>query len=68
MIAPLIDSSSREERIAFIKEEFKCIGNCPLCGNCTFLRGKEAEDLYKDYIEGVREFMEITKEHRDNRV
>jgi len=66
MQALSILTSTKEERLSFVKEEFKCIGNCRLCGNCAFLRGKEAEDLYKDYIDGIREFIEITKEHRDS--
>lgn len=64
MSAPEISSSTREERLAFIKEEFRCLHNCEICGKCSFLKGREAEDIYKDYIEGIRSFMEITKEQR----
>ena len=45
MVAPDIETSTREERLEFIREEFKCLGNCPICGKCSFLRGREAEDL-----------------------
>ena len=51
MVTPDIETSTREERLEFIREEFKCLGNCPICGKCSFLRGREAEDLYADYIE-----------------
>ena len=65
MVAPDIETSTREERLEFIREEFKCLGNCPICGKCSFLRGREAEDLYADYIEGHRSFRDITAEHRN---
>ena len=65
MIAPDIETSTREERLEFIRDEFKCLGNCPICGKCSFLRGREAEDLYADYIEGHRSFQDITAEHRN---
>ena len=66
MTAPDIASSTREERLEFIKDEFRCQGNCPICGKCSFLRGREAEDLYREYIEGLRAFRDITLEHRNN--
>lgn len=65
MSAPEISSSTREERLEFVKSKFQCLGDCRLCGNCVFLRGKEAEDVYSDYINGKREYMEITKQWRD---
>ena len=46
MTAPDIETSTREERLEFIRDEFRCLGNCPICGKCSFLRGREAEDLY----------------------
>ena len=66
MVAPDIETSTREERLEFIREEFNCLGNCPICGKCSFLRGREAEDLYADYIEGHRSFRDITTEHRNS--
>ena len=66
MTAPDIETSTREERLEFIRDEFRCLGNCPICGKCSFLRGREAEDLYADYIDGRRTFREITTEHRNN--
>jgi len=64
MSAPEITTSSREERLAFIKDEFRCLHNCEICGKCSFLKGREVEEIYKDYIEGNRSFMEITIEQR----
>ena len=68
MVTPDIETSTREERLEFIREEFKCLGNCPICGKCSFLRGREAEDLYADYIDGQRSFREITTEHRNDNI
>ncbi|MDY5357699.1 MAG: hypothetical protein SPG52_07205 [Candidatus Cryptobacteroides sp.] len=45
MVTPDIETSTREERLEFIREEFKSLGNCPISGKCSFLRGREAEDL-----------------------
>ena len=39
--------------VEIIREEFKCLGNCPICGKCNFPREREAEDLYADYIDSV---------------
>jgi len=64
MSAPEISESTREQRIAFIKEEFRCLHNCEICGKCAFLMGRDAEEIYMDYIEGLRPFMEITAERR----
>ena len=63
MVTPDIETSTMEERLEYIREEFKCLGNCPICGKCSFLKGREAEDLYADYIEGHLTFREITTEH-----
>ena len=68
MTAPDIETSTKEERLEFIRDEFRCLGNCPICGKCSFLRGREAEDLYADYIEGYRSFRDITAEHRNNNI
>lgn len=65
METPDIEYSTREERLEFVRNEFRCLGNCPICGKCSFLRGREAEDLYADYIEGRRTFLDITAEHRN---
>lgn len=60
MLPPKIDKSTTEERRAFVLEQWKCLHNCELCGKCSILRGREAELVYADYIEGVRTYMDIT--------
>ena len=40
------------------------MSNCEMCGKCAILRGRDAEIIYTDYIEGRREYMDITFEIR----
>ncbi len=62
--APDIDKSTREERLEFVRRRFRCIANCETCGNCAFLRGRDAEDVYAEYIEGRMSFVEASMSHR----
>ncbi|MGN0190408.1 MAG: hypothetical protein ACI39U_02010 [Candidatus Cryptobacteroides sp.] len=68
MGAPEIEGSTMEQRLEYVRNQFRCLGNCPICGKCSFLRGREAEDLYAGYIEGKRSFQDITAEHRNNNI
>ena len=54
MTPPSIATSSREERRAFVAEQWECLNHCPSCGKCAILKGKDPEELYADYIEGKR--------------
>ena len=65
MTPPKIDESTAEERKAFVLEQWKCLHNCELCGKCSILKGREAELVYADYIDGVRSYMDITFELRN---
>jgi hypothetical protein len=65
MAPPSIEVSTREERLAYVLGQWRCLHNCKLCGKCSLLRGREAEVVYADYIEGRRSYMEITFEIRD---
>lgn len=60
MTPPPIEQSTREERRAFVLEAWKCMHHCESCGKCHVLRGRDAETLYADYIEGKRSYMDIT--------
>ena len=55
MTAPPITSSTREERLAFVRSEWKCLHNCEVCGKCHVLRGRSETELYADYIQDKRE-------------
>ena len=67
MTAPSIESSTREERLDYVLNEWKCLHNCELCGKCHVLKGQSEELLYADYIDGKRSYMDITLEIRSNR-
>lgn len=67
MTAPSIESSTREERLAFVQDAWKCLHNCELCGKCRVLKGRNEEALYADYIAGKRKYIDITLEIRNNR-
>lgn len=63
MIAPKIDYSDREERIAFIRERFSCQSpSCGGCGSCNMPDGLSAMETFADYIEGKKEFVSIASQ------
>ena len=66
MLAPQIDNSTKDERRAFVLEAWKCLHDCEACGKCRILKGRDAELLYADYIDGRRSYMDITFEIRRN--
>ena len=41
---------------------------CEAFGKCRILKGRDAETLYADYIEGKRSYMDITLEIRNRSV
>lgn len=49
---PSIDNSTREERLAYVRERYACISNCDLCGICASFGGKSPEDVLADYLDG----------------
>ena len=67
MTAPNIESSTREERLDYVLNEWKCLHNCEICGKCHVLKGRNEEILYADYIDGKRSYMDITLEIRGNK-
>ena len=67
MTAPSIESSTREERLDYVLNEWKCLHNCEICGKCHILKGRSEEILYADYIDGKRSYMYITLEIRSNK-
>ena len=65
MQAPKIDGSTKDERRAYVLEAWKCLHDCESCGKCRILKGKDAEVLYAEYIEGKREYIDVTLEIRN---
>lgn len=64
MKAPDIKASTREERRQYINETFRCIADCDMCGLCIAFRGKDPELAYSDYIEGKRNFMDVSGDYK----
>ena len=64
MRAPDPKSSTIEERRQYIKNTFKCIADCDMCGFCTVFRGKDPELAYEDYIKGKRDFMAVSQDYK----
>ena len=64
MTAPDINNSTKEERRAYVLEAWKCLNDCEACGKCRILRGRDPETLYADYIDGKRNYIDITLEIR----
>ena len=62
--APEINNSTSEERRAYIKERFPCIADCDMCGLCKVFHGKDAETAYADYIDGSRDFMDVSADYK----
>ena len=63
---PKIEESTKEERRAYILEAWKCLNDCETCGKCRILRGRDVETLYANYIDGIREYIDVTLEIRNN--
>lgn len=64
---PDINTSTKEERLAYINKTFWCRGDCDSCGICQVFHGKEPLLVFADYIEGKRTFREISEEYRSGR-
>ena len=58
MRPPEIENSTEEERREYIKNTFRCIADCDMCGLCTVFRGKDPEVAYADYINGKRVYLD----------
>lgn len=65
MGAPDISDSTKEERLEYVLDKWRCCNNCEVCGKCAILKGRDAEILYEDYIEGRCSYMEITLKIRE---
>lgn len=64
MLPPKIESSSVEERRAWIKSTFQCKADCDSCGLCKVYGGRDMEEVYADYIEGTKSFEQVARENR----
>ena len=67
MTAPNIESSTREERLDYVLNKWRCLHNCGGGGEGHVGEGGSEEMLYADYIDGKRSYMDITLEIRNNK-
>ena len=51
-----------------MKNTFKCIADCDMCGLCTVFKGKDPELAYDDYICGRREYMDVSDDYKQNSI
>ena len=66
MTPPKIDQSTKKERRAYILDAWKCHNDCEACGKCRILKGRDVETIYADYINGNRDYIDITLEIRNS--
>ena len=67
-VPPKIEDSTREERLAFVSDQWRCLHNCEICGKCNVLKGRNAETIYADYIDGKQSYMDITLSIRNKTI
>lgn len=63
-MAPLVSESTREERLAYVREKYPCLGDCDLCGQCKVFHGKDAEHALEAYIDGRDELAHVLMGYR----
>ncbi len=61
---PGIDSSTRDERLAYVRQRYACISNCESCGLCVLFRHEHPEDALADYIDGKEELSKVLMRYR----
>ncbi len=61
---PSIASSTRDERLAYVRKRYACIADCDACGLCKVFHGKDPEHVLADYIEGRSELAEVLVRYR----
>ena len=65
MRPPGIENSTKEEREKYVRDTFQCIADCDMCGLCAVFHGKQPEIAYADYIEGKREYLDVSADYRN---
>lgn len=64
MRPPDIATSTVEERRQYIRSAYPCIADCDMCGICAAFHGKDPEVAYDDYIQGLRDYMDVSSDYR----
>ena len=63
-MAPSIEDSTRDERLAYVRQRYQCIANCDLCGLCKLFRGQDAEHALAAYIDGEAPLAQVLMGYR----
>ncbi len=63
-MAPSITSSTRDERLAYVRKRYVCIADCDACGICALFHGRDPEDALADYIDGKEELPQVVMKYR----
>lgn len=63
-MAPSIQSSTREERAAYVRKRYPCIADCDACGLCKLFHGEDAEHALADYVDGKEELPAVMMRYR----
>ena len=63
-MAPMVASSTREERLAYVRKRYPCIADCDACGLCQLFHGRDAEHALADYIDGKAELAQVMMSYR----
>ena len=63
-MAPSIATSTREERLAYVRRRYPCIADCDACGLCKIFHGRDVEDALADYIDGKEELAPVFMRYR----
>ncbi len=64
MRPPEISDSTKEERAEYIRKKYVCISDCDMCGLCVVFHGKNPEIAYADYIDGKRDYTDVSADYR----
>ena len=63
----LISETTREERIAIVKQGLSaCGGACDFCNGCDNLGGGDVDSFYEPYINGEVELRDLNERYRSN--
>ncbi len=63
-MAPSVSTSTREERLAYVRERYRCIADCDQCGLCKLFHGQDAEHALQAYIDGAEELRDVLMAYR----
>ncbi len=61
---PRVATSTKEERLAYVRERFTCISDCDQCGICAMFHKLDPETALADYVEGKAEYAEVMMRYR----